>query len=296
METTALTLWQTLRTRAPLYIRLMRLDRPIGTWLLLWPTLWALFLATAGHPSAKVLLAFMLGTLLMRTAGCVVNDMADKDFDAHVARTQGRPLATGELSRHQALPILLGLLLLAASLLLLLNKITFYWAFGALALALTYPFMKRWTYLPQVVLGAAFSWAIPMAYAAQDIAVDRSAWLLYASALAWVVAYDTQYAMVDREDDIRIGVKSTAILFGDLDLLMIGVLQGLFLLGLDLLAPQQHLGLPFRAALLLALILFARQMWRMRSRQREDCFDAFLNNHWVGAVIFAGLFFDYLGH
>ncbi|NNM52141.1 MAG: 4-hydroxybenzoate octaprenyltransferase [Pseudomonadales bacterium] len=276
------------------YIRLMRLDRPIGAWLLYWPTLIALFAAGHGTPSLRVLFGFSIGTVLMRSAGCVINDMADRDFDRHVQRTAQRPLASGELSRRQALPVLATLLALSAGLLLLFDLRTALWALPALALAMSYPFMKRFTYFPQVILGAAFSWSIPMAWVAQGQMPEASTWLLYAAALSWVVAYDTQYAMVDREDDLRIGVRSTAILFADMDLSMIAILQALFLLGLGLLAKHLHWGIPFVITLLFAAIAFVRQAWICRYRQRDACFKAFLENHYVGALLFAGVFLTYL--
>ncbi len=276
------------------YLRLMRLDRPIGAWLLYWPTLIALFAAGHGVPSLRVIFGFSLGTVLMRSAGCVINDMADRDFDRYVQRTAQRPLASGELTRRQALPVLATLLTLSASLLLLFDERTALWALPALALAMTYPFMKRFTYFPQDVLGAAFSWSIPMAWVAQGHTPDASTWLLYAAALSWVVAYDTQYAMVDREDDLRIGVRSTAILFADMDLSMIATLQFLCLLGLVLLARHLHWGTPFMTTVVIAGLAFIRQFWICRDRQRDACFAAFLENHYVGALLFAGVFLTYL--
>ncbi len=289
-----MTSWTPVRTHIDPYLRLMRLDRPIGSWLLYWPTLIAIYLAADGQPGWRILIGFALGTVLMRSAGCVANDMADRNFDAQVKRTAQRPLATGELRRRHALPLLLGLLLASASLLLLWDLKTLFWSLPALALALLYPLMKRWTYLPQVVLGAAFSWSIPMAFAAQGVSPGRSAWLLYAAALSWVVAYDTQYAMVDRDDDLRIGVRSTAILFAELDLFMIACLQALFLGGLYLLGRAAALRWPFDLALIAAALRFAWQGWCCRERQREACFAAFLDNHRVGAWIFAGVFCSYL--
>ncbi len=289
-----MTSWTPVRTHIDPYLRLMRLDRPIGSWLLYWPTLIAIYLAADGQPGWRVLIGFALGTVLMRSAGCVVNDMADRDFDGQVRRTAARPLATGELQRRQALPLLFALLLASAALLLLWDRHTFYWSLPALALAMLYPLMKRWTYLPQVVLGAAFSWSIPLAFAAQGQTPGRSAWLLYAAALAWVVAYDTQYAMVDRDDDLRIGVRSTAILFAELDLAMIALLQALFLGGLLLLGHSQGWRWPFDLALLAAALRFAFQAWSCRERQPAACFAAFLDNHRVGALLFIGVFFSYL--
>ena len=283
-------------SRLPDFIALMRLDRPIGIWLLLWPTLWAVWIAGDGHPSLSIVLIFTLGVVFMRSAGCVINDYADRHWDGEVARTADRPLVTGRVSAKEALLLFALLVGLSASLLLWLNRETFYWSFGALALATLYPFMKRHTYLPQVVLGAAFSWAIPMAFVAQGKSPDALCWLLYSANLAWTVAYDTQYAMCDRDDDLKAGIKSTAILFGELDLLMVGLLQGLFLVGLLLLGQQLSLGWPWYAGLLAAFILFALQAWQTRAREPQTCLDAFKNNHLVGLVVFIALLGGWLFH
>jgi 4-hydroxybenzoate polyprenyltransferase len=283
-------------SRLPDFIALMRLDRPIGIWLLLWPTLWAVWIADDGHPSLSIVLIFTLGVVFMRSAGCVINDYADRHWDGEVARTADRPLVTGRVSAKEALLLFALLVGLSASLLLWLNRETFYWSFGALALATLYPFMKRHTYLPQVVLGAAFSWAIPMAFVAQGKSPDALCWLLYSANLAWTVAYDTQYAMCDRDDDLKAGIKSTAILFGELDLLMVGLLQGLFLVGLFLLGQQLSLGWPWYAGLLAAFILFALQAWQTRARESQACLDAFKNNHLVGLVVFIALLGGWLFH
>jgi len=221
--------------RLPDFLKLARFDRPIGIWLLLWPTLWAVYIAGNGNPPLRILLVFGAGVVLMRAAGCVINDIADRKVDGQVARTKERPLATGRIQTREAAAFFILLLALAASLLLFLNKATFYWALGAVAIASLYPFMKRYTYLPQVVLGAAFSWGIPMAFVAQGKAPGPECWLIFAGNLCWTVAYDTYYAMADREDDLKAGIKSTAILFGDMDLLMIGMLQAIFLFALWLL-------------------------------------------------------------
>ena len=283
-------------SRLPDFIALMRLDRPIGIWLLLWPTLWAVWIAGDGHPSLSIVLIFTLGVVFMRSAGCVINDYADRHWDGEVTRTAERPLVTGLVSAKEALLLFALLVGLSASLLLWLNRETFYWSFGALALATLYPFMKRYTYLPQVVLGAAFSWAIPMAFVAQGKSPDALCWLLYSANLAWTVAYDTQYAMCDRDDDLKAGIKSTAILFGELDLLMVGLLQGLFLVGLFLLGQQLSLGWPWYAGLLLALFFFAIQAWQTRAREPQTCLDAFKNNHLVGLVVFIALLSGWLFH
>ena len=278
-----------LRQRLPLYAELMRLHRPIGIWLLLWPTLWAVWIAGNGHPSPRIVLIFTLGVVIMRSAGCVINDWADRDFDGQVTRTKGRPIADGRLPSREALYLFVFLIACAAALLPFLNLATFFWSFGALALAALYPFMKRFTYLPQVVLGAAFSWAIPMAWVAQDRAPDAVCWLLYAANLVWTVAYDTQYAMADREDDLKAGVKSTAILFGHQDLLIIGLLQALFLGMLAGLGAMLHLGILWWAAAGMVAGMFVWQYRHSRDRDPAHCTEAFLHNHRVGLILFAGL-------
>ncbi|MES2720285.1 MAG: 4-hydroxybenzoate octaprenyltransferase [Pseudomonadota bacterium] len=279
----------TLKDRLPDFIGLMRLDRPIGIWLLLWPTWWAVWVAGDGHPSAQIVLIFTLGVVLMRSAGCVINDYADRHWDGEVSRTAERPLVTGRISANEALALFALLIAASASLLLWLNRDTFYWSFGALALATLYPFMKRYTYLPQVVLGAAFSWAIPMAFVAQGKSPDALCWLLYSANLAWTVAYDTQYAMCDRDDDLKAGIKSTAILFGELDLFMVAMLQGLFLLGLVFIGEQLDLGWPWHAGLGITAVLFTLQAWRTRQREPAACLEAFKSNHVVGLVVFIAL-------
>ena len=276
------------------WIQLMRLDRPVGTLLLLWPTLWAVWIAGQGSPSLRTVIVFTLGVIVMRAAGCVINDFADRNIDGQVKRTEGRPLATGALSGKQALMLFCALGAIAFVLVLFLNTFTILLSFGALALAVLYPFMKRYTHLPQVVLGAAFSWAIPMAFAAETDSLPAIAWLLYTANLLWTVAYDTEYAMVDRDDDLKIGVKSTAILFGEMDRLMIGALQGMTLFALWLLGRQLEFGGFWLTGLAVAAGLFVYQHWLMRERSRDGCFQAFLNNQWVGLAVFAGLLMDYL--
>ena len=288
---------QRLQTRYPKlwpWLQLMRLDRPVGTLLLLWPTLWAVWIAGNGSPSVRTVIIFTLGVIVMRAAGCVINDFADRNIDGHVKRTEGRPLATGALSGKQALMLFCALAALAFVLVLFLNTFTILLSFGGLGLAVLYPFMKRYTHLPQVVLGAAFSWAIPMAFAAETDSLPAIAWLLYTANLLWTVAYDTEYAMVDRDDDLKIGVKSTAILFGEMDRLMIGALQGMALFALWLLGRQLGFGGFWLAGLGVAAGLFVYQHWLMRERSRDGCFQAFLNNQWVGLAVFAGLLVDYL--
>lgn len=271
------------------YIRLMRLDRPIGNFLLLWPTLWALWVAAAGLPKLDVLLVFVLGVLLMRAAGCVINDYADRDFDGQVERTKHRPLATGEVTAKQALALFAALGLIAFALVLTQNWLTIQLSFVGMALAALYPFTKRVTHLPQFVLGAAFGWATPMAFAAQTGELPPITWLMFGITLVWTVAYDTMYAMVDRADDLKAGIKSTAILFGRFDRLAIGLLQA-FTLGLLFLVGQiQGLNEWFFLSLLLAGLLAAYQQYLIKDRDRDLCFKAFLNNNHFGAVIFVGL-------
>lgn len=282
--------------RLKAYIQLTRFDKPVGTELLLWPTLWAVWIAGNGHPELKIILIMVLGVLLMRAAGCAINDFADRKVDGRVARTKQRPLASGIISAKEALIVFAVLVLASATLLLFLPIKVFYWSFGALFLASIYPFMKRYTHLPQVVLGAAFSWSIPMAYVAQGQTPDLTCWLLYAANLSWTVAYDTQYAMTDRADDLKIGVKSTAILFGRYDLLMIAILQ---LLSLALLGWVFYLhGLLLNGvavvALLIVLGLFIIQWHKTRDRLPEHTFWAFRHNRWVGLVIWLGIFLGYM--
>jgi 4-hydroxybenzoate polyprenyltransferase len=271
------------------YVRLMRLDRPIGTLLLLWPTLAALWLAADGPPPWHLVLVFALGTVLMRSAGCVINDYADRDWDRHVARTAGRPLTAGDLSVTAALVLFAALSLAALLLLLFLNPPTRLLALGGFGIAVLYPFTKRWTHLPQLVLGAAFSWGLLMAYTSIRGELPREAWLLFLASVLWIVAYDTEYAMVDRDDDLRVGIKSTAILFGPADRLMIGLLQGGALLALALFGSLTDLGGFYHAALGGMLALFVWQQILIRERERAACLRAFLNNAWVGLVFFLGV-------
>ncbi|RMG30611.1 MAG: 4-hydroxybenzoate octaprenyltransferase [Gammaproteobacteria bacterium] len=282
------------RAKLSAWARLMRLDRPIGIWLLLWPTLWALWFAADGRPDPGILAVFVAGVVVMRSAGCVINDFADRRFDPHVARTRTRPLATGEATPGEALALFGLLLLVAFGLVRLLDARVLPLALVAAVLATVYPFTKRFTHLPQVVLGAAFSMSIPMAFAAQAGSVPRLAWLLFVTNLLWTVAYDTEYAMADREDDLRIGVKSTAILFGEADRAVIAALQGLTLLGLALAGRLSGRGLAYWMGLLVAAGLFFHQQYRIRHREPQAAFQAFLENHWVGAAVFAGLLLDML--
>nr|WP_231847997.1 4-hydroxybenzoate octaprenyltransferase [Thalassolituus oleivorans] len=271
------------------WIAITRLDKPIGSYLLLWPTLWALWVAAEGVADISNIIIFVIGVFLMRSAGCVINDIADRKVDGHVERTKDRPLATGMLSTKHAVIGFVVLCALAFGLVLFTNTLTIYLSFAGAALAAIYPFMKRHTHLPQVFLGAAFSWAIPMAFAAQADALPPVVWLLYVANLVWTVAYDTLYAMVDRDCDIKIGVKSTAILFGELDLFMIGLLQVLNLMCLWLAAGQLALSWAFYLALALGALFLAWQLWNVRSRSREDCFTEFRRSHWFGLIIWLGL-------
>ena len=282
-----------MQTRLPAYLELTRFDRPVGILLLLWPTLGALWIAAEGWPDTDLLVIFLLGTVVMRAAGCAVNDFADYHIDGHVQRTANRPLARGALTRRQALGCFALLSAFGFVLVLFTNAATIQLAGAAVVIVATYPFMKRFTHLPQLVLGVAFSWGILMAFSAQTGTVPASAgWLFVANAL-WTVAYDTEYAMVDREFDQRIGVKSTAILFGKADRLLIGLLQLLFLLAMGLAGHRFALGSPFFFGLLMAAGLLIRQQWLIRHRDPDCCFRAFLLNNPVGTVIFAGIVLSY---
>jgi 4-hydroxybenzoate polyprenyltransferase len=280
------------KTRA--LLQLIRFDRPIGTLLLLWPTLWALWLAAGGLPDLKILAIFAAGTFLTRSAGCIVNDLADRHLDGGVARTRERPLVTGTVTPGEARTLFVALMLLAFVLVLFTNRLTVLLSVAAILLASTYPFMKRYTHLPQVVLGAAFSWGIPMAFAAQLGDLPAALWLVYLGNLLWTVAYDTAYAMVDREDDLVVGIKSSAILFGHHDRLMIGLLQAASLFCLFLAGRAFDLGGFYDIALLIAAGLFVYQHTLIRERQPARCLQAFLHNNWVGMVIFAGIALHYL--
>jgi len=274
--------------RLPLYMRLMRFDRPVGTLLLLWPTLAALWIAAAGRPPLQLIVVFVLGTIVMRAAGCVINDYADRNLDAHVARTRERPLATKQVSETEALLLFAVLLAIALILVFFLDRQTQWLAVGGAGIATLYPFMKRWTYLPQVVLGAAFSWGIVMAFSAAGSGVHAGAWLLFIASVLWIVAYDTIYAMVDREDDLRVGIKSTAILFGNADRVMIAALQTSTIVTLVLLGLQLHYGIGYFGAIAVGAGLFVHQQRLIRKRNPADCFAAFRNNVWVGFALFAG--------
>lgn len=276
------------------WLRLMRLDRPIGTYLLLWPTYWALWFASSGHPSLKNLIIFTLGVVVMRAAGCVINDYADRHVDGSVERTKGRPLPSGEIRPRQALVLFGCLLLLALVLVSLTNPMTIVLSVGGLILAATYPFLKRFTHLPQLGLGAAWAWAVPMAFAAEQQQLPLALWFIFGAVILWTIAFDTYYAMVDREDDLLIGIKSTAILFGKQDLAIIAVLQLAMLVLLAMAGLYFERGWVYALGLMAAGGYFVNQYRQARAREAEGCFKAFLNNHRVGMVIFIGLALDYL--
>jgi 4-hydroxybenzoate polyprenyltransferase len=276
------------------YYLLMRFDRPIGLLLLLWPTLWGLWIAAEGVPDGGVLTVFVLGVVLMRAAGCVINDIADRHIDPHVARTQGRPIAAGRVTVKEALGLFAVLCLLAFVLVLTMNRLTIMLAIVAVFLAATYPFVKRYTYLPQIYLGMAFGWSVPMAFAAQTGAVPVIAWLVFIATVLWATAYDTLYAMVDRDDDVRIGVKSTAILFAEADRVIIAMIQGLLLFVLWLIGQRLELGGYYYTGLMVAMALIVYQQYLIRDRVPSECFRAFLNNNWLGMAIFVGLLLEYL--
>jgi len=276
------------------YSKLMRLDRPIGSLLLLWPTLWALWIAGDGHPPAHIVLIFVVGTFVMRAAGCVINDYMDRDVDPNVERTHDRPLATGTVKPTEALVLFVVLGLIALSLVLLLNRTTLLFACAGIFLATTYPFFKRFTYLPQVYLGIAFGWGIPMAFAAILGAVPLIGWLLLLANIVWVMAYDTWYAIVDRPDDIKIGVKSSAILFGEHDLLIVGIFQVTTLFLLMVIGLILGLNGYYYTGLLLAAGFSVYQQILCRERVPAQCFKAFMNNAWYGAVVYGGILLAYL--
>lgn len=282
----------TWRERLGAYYYLCRFDKPIGTELVFWPTLWALWIAAQGMPRIEILIPMILGVIFMRAAGCAINDFADRKVDAHVERTKNRPLATGVISAKEAVMVFLVLVAASACLLFFLPIETFFWSFGALLLAFIYPFMKRYTHLPQVFLGAAFSWAIPMAYTAVGQTPDLTCWLLYFGNLAWTVAYDTQYAIADREYDLKIGVKSTAILFGRYDIPIISTLQASSILLIGAAFWLENLLIPFGLlALLLVAADFIYQWFKTRDKNPQLCFWAFRHNRWIGLIIFVGILF-----
>jgi len=278
------------------YAYLIRLDKPIGTLLLLWPTLWALWIAARGLPDSQVLFVFVAGVFLMRSAGCAINDFADRKFDPHVERTKTRPLASGKITTKEALSVFSVLSLSAFALVLLMNELTIYMSFVGIALAASYPFMKRYHYMPQVHLGAAFGWAAPMAFTAQANEITPVTWLLFMATILWATAYDTMYAMADIKDDLKIGLKSTAILFGEADKLIIGVLQILLLLDLIFIGQQSGLGLYYYLSLFIASGFMVYQQYLIKDRHPQLCFKAFLNNNWFGLSVFSGIVIDYWIH
>jgi 4-hydroxybenzoate polyprenyltransferase len=276
------------------YALLMRLHKPIGIWLLLWPALWGLWIAGSGRPDPKLLILFVVGVVVTRSAGCVINDYADRDLDPQVARTKDRPLATGRVAPAEALLLFAALGLVAVWLALQLDPYAQLFAVAGAVLAVTYPWLKRIVHVPQFYLGVAFGWSIPMAFAAQTGDVPKIAWLLLTAVVLWAAVYDTMYAMVDREDDERIGVKSTAILFGEADRFIVAVMMAMTLLALWLAGKESGLGAWYRSGLAAAAMLFLHELWLIRRRQPEACFRAFNNNHFVGMVVFVGLALDYL--
>ncbi|HAT3810856.1 TPA: 4-hydroxybenzoate octaprenyltransferase [Morganella morganii] len=282
------------RSKWQAYSRLMRTDRPIGSLLLLWPTYWALWIAARGVPDWHILIIFTIGVFSMRAAGCVINDFADRKFDGSVERTKNRPLPRGDVTEKEAKILFAVLVLVSFGLVLTLNTMTIWLSVAGLALAWVYPFVKRVSHLPQVVLGAAFGWSIPMAFAAVSESLPAECWLLFAVNIVWSVVYDTQYAMVDRNDDLKIGVKSTAILFGRFDKMIIGILQLVMILMLLLIGLMVNLSGIFYWSLLLAGALFVYQQRLMADRERDPCFQAFMNNNYVGFILFLGMLVSYL--
>ncbi|HEX4051198.1 MAG TPA: 4-hydroxybenzoate octaprenyltransferase [Steroidobacteraceae bacterium] len=272
---------------------LMRLDRPIGIWLLLWPTLWALWIAAHGRPQRRLLAIFLAGTVLMRSAGCVINDLADRNIDPHVKRTRTRPMAFRLVSPYEAISVAAVLGLASLALVLQLNRLTIELAFVGAALTLSYPLFKRFFPLPQIYLGLCFGWAVPMAFAATLGQVPRVGWLMLLAAVLWAGVYDTMYAMVDRDDDLRIGVQSSAILFGDMDRIIIAAMQAMVLYTLVLIGRGMHFNVGYRVGLIAGACFFIWQQWLIRKRQREACLTAFLNNNYFGIAVFAGIVLEY---
>jgi len=286
--------WVYMRQRAYQYAVLARLNKPIGILLLLWPTLWALWIAAEGTPRWGVLTVFVLGVILMRSAGCVINDYADREIDPRVNRTKDRPIAAGLVTADEAMLLFMALCFSAFLLVLTMNTFTILLSLGGVLLAAIYPFMKRYTHMPQIILGMAFGWSVPMAFAAQTNNVPKIAWLIYVVTVVWAVIYDTMYAMADRADDLKIGVKSTAILFGDADRVIIGILQAMMLFALYLIGKQAQFGMEYTISVLIAAGLMVYHQYLIRYRQPALCISAFLNNNWLGAVIFAGIVVSYI--
>jgi 4-hydroxybenzoate polyprenyltransferase len=274
-------------------VEVARLHRPIGIWLLLWPVLWALWIAGGSHPTPKVLVIFVLGTVAMRSAGCVINDLADRDFDPFVKRTRDRPIASRRLAPHEALLWFLVLIGCALALVLQLDEKTIRMSVVGAALAISYPFFKRFFPLPQFYLGVAFSWGVPMVFMAELGVIPRVAWIIFFAGIIWAAIYDTMYAMVDREDDLKIGVKSSAIVFGDMDRVIIGFLQLLMLYALYLVGTNMEYGYWYNMGILGAAVLFGWQQWLIRDRKPAECFNGFLNNHYVGLSVFIGILLEH---
>jgi 4-hydroxybenzoate polyprenyltransferase len=276
------------------YIQLMRLDRPIGIWLLLWPTLWGLWISSQGSPDPRVFTVFVLGAVIMRSAGCVINDFADRNLDSKVSRTRERPLAAGTVAPAEAIVLFLALCMIALGLVLTLNRMTQLLAVGAVVLTVVYPFCKRFFTAPQLVLGIAFAWALPMAFAAQTGEIPRLAWLMSLTVVVWALVYDTMYAMADRADDLEVGIRSTAILFGQADVFVISVLQLVMLFALLLVGEVAMLGVWYRLSVLFSALFMLYQFVLIRKRDPQNCFRAFLNNRHIGATIFAGIALSYI--
>ncbi|MFM1886391.1 MAG: hypothetical protein RL026_1548 [Pseudomonadota bacterium] len=285
--------WRAVQRRASGFFQLMRLDKPVGTFLLLWPLLWAMWLVADGAPPAPVFWVFLAGTVVMRSAGCVINDFADRRFDPFVKRTRARPLAARRVSPRESLVLFGGLMVVALLLVMTLDLRTVLWSLGGAVLTVLYPFTKRVFPVPQFWLGAAFGWAVPMACVALTGEVGRLGWLLFVVTLLWAAVYDTEYAMVDRDDDLRLGVRSSAIWFGEMDTLAIGIMQAMVVVGLYLAGRSTGAGLAYNLGLVVAALMFARQQWLIRDREREACFRAFRENGWLGAAVFAALLVDY---
>jgi len=275
------------------YGKLMRVDKPVGIWLLLWPTLWALWLAGEGNPDQGLFVVFMLGVIFMRSAGCVLNDYVDRKIDPYVERTRTRPIASGAVAPGEALVLFAALSLVAIGLATMLNRTAQLLAIVAAALTVAYPFVKRYISIPQFILGAAFGWAVPMAFAAQTGGTPELAWLVFGTAMIWAVIYDTFYAMVDREDDLKVGVKSTAILFGEVDIFVVAGLQLLMLVALILIGYRAGLSSWYYLSVVVAALMMAYHLWLARDRQKAGCFAAFLHNHYIGMVIFIGIVLHY---
>jgi len=275
------------------YGKLMRIDKPIGIWLLLWPTLWALWLAGEGTPDQGLFVVFLLGVFIMRSAGCVLNDYVDRKIDPYVERTRTRPIASGRVAPTEALALFVTLSLVAIGLATMLNRPAQLLAIVAGVLTIAYPFVKRFVSIPQFILGVAFGWAVPMAFAAETGEIPELAWLVFGTAVIWAIIYDTFYAMVDREDDLKIGVKSTAILFGEVDLFVIASLQLLMLLALVLIGDRANLGLWYYLSVFIAGLVMAYHLWLARDRQPTHCFAAFLHNHYIGMTVFIGIVLHY---